>query len=237
MSLPPTFLQASEAAEGWLGTVRFIAHFGPSGSVGPLYELLLPTPDPTNPRGKRRKGKELPGWNLQDSYNTYAPIIMEALPLLAKVTDGPVRWEHGRGRSGVARVPSMVYPERWSSGHEASAGITRMALAMLASPLEGINDPAEQWQLAQQLLARHWKALVLPIEEVADLQERIRRERAALLSEKLQWTRVGSLGEWAKVFGVKPAIMAAMLKRGEVRHKKLTTKLYQIAVDDLPVTE
>jgi hypothetical protein len=72
-----------------------------------------------------------------------------------------------------------------------------MALDLLVRPLEGITDPTEQRTLAQRLLADRSKALAIPLDEVADLQERIRRERAKLLdlghnnSSKLQAKRTG----------------------------------------------
>jgi hypothetical protein len=231
MTLPANFQAASEAAEAWLSTVALVAHFGPSKSVEPLYELLMPGPKQQSKPRKRRP------WNLLDDYNQHIETIDKAIPMLATVTDGPVSWEHARGWSAIARVPLMVKPERWSSGHEASTGITGMALDMLVSPIVKITDPTpgKQRQLARQLLGHCWKALVLPLDEVADLQERIRRERAALLLRRVDWTPFASVSVWAKHFGVSSAIMAEMLKRGEVRHNKRSTKSYQIAVDDLPV--
>lgn len=168
------FQAASEAAEGWLSTVALVAHLGQSGQVGPAFELLMPAPSTKDGRPH----------NLQDSYRKHAEVLDQARDALAALSDSPVMWEHGRGLSGVARVPAAVYPHVWSSAHEAAAGIARLALEMPAWPLEEISDPREQWTLAQQLLAKCWKALTIPLDERAALCERIRRERAKLLAQK-----------------------------------------------------
>jgi hypothetical protein len=170
MSIDPSkFRAASEACEDWLNIVSFISHFGPSGAVDQLYPLLMPT------EATKRT-------NLQTSYNEHAALLDQLKDSLAVVSDGPVKWEHGRGWSGIARVPAGVYPHVWSSAHEAAEGIARMALDMLTRPLEGITDPAEQYTEAKRVLAARWKAMAISLEEVADLQERIRRERAKLLA-------------------------------------------------------
>jgi hypothetical protein len=116
-----------------------------------------------------------------EDYGRHAEALDQAKDTLAALSDGPVKWEHGRGRIAAAYDPTAVYPHVWSSAHEAAAGIARLALEMLVRPLEGITDPAEQRALARRLMAGRWKALVIPLEEVAALQERIRRERAKLL--------------------------------------------------------
>ena len=80
------------------------------------------------------------------------------------------------------RVPSAVYPHVWSSATEAAAGIAELALDILIAPLEGVANPAEQSALAERLLAARAKALAMSLDEVATLQERIRREREKLLA-------------------------------------------------------
>jgi hypothetical protein len=122
-------------------------------------------------------------YNLQDSYREHAEAMDEARDALAALSDGPVIWEHGRGWSGIARVPDAVYQHRWSSAHEAAVDIAGLALDMLVWPLEGITDPQEQWEVARERLARCWKALAIPMDEEAALCERIRRERAKLLRQ------------------------------------------------------
>src|SRR5262249_18768488 len=102
----------------------------------------------------------------------------------ARVSDGPVKWEHGRGWSGIALVPDSVYPHRWSSAHEAAVEITRLTLTMLVEPLANITDQKERRDIAGRLLAEQWKALEIGLNEVADLQERIRRERARVLLDE-----------------------------------------------------
>jgi hypothetical protein len=163
------FRAASEAAEGWLNTVALIAHLGRGGNVDAAMRLLMTT------KGVR--------YNLLDDYNEHVETLDEAKDKLAALSDAPIKWKHGRGLSGMARVPSAVYPHVWSSAHEASEGIARLALSRLASPVGAITDPTEQRDLAKRLLAKASKALAISTDEVADLQERIRRERAKLLNQ------------------------------------------------------
>jgi hypothetical protein len=166
------FRAASEAAEGWPAIVAMLAP-GKGGrrlGVDMAMKLLMPS------KGIRH--------NLQDSYRQHIETLDQAMDQLAALSDGLVKWNHGRGMSAIARVPSVTLPHVWTSAHEAAAGIARMALILLAEPFAKVTDPAEQVKLAKKLLARRSKALVITSEEVADLQARIRRERAKLLAGK-----------------------------------------------------
>jgi hypothetical protein len=173
MSLDKRFRSASEAAWFWLNTVHLVAEFGRLGRVDQAYERLLPT------------SKQDRGGNLQNSYHNHAEVLQPALEACAAVSDGAIRWEHGRGLSAIARVPDDVYPHRWSSAHEAAFSLAGMALDLLAWPLEGVSCPDKQRRLAEQLLTSRWKAIAITQDEVADYQERIRRERAKLLANAL----------------------------------------------------
>ena len=198
------FQVVSEAAEEWLSTVSLVAQFGQTGSVDLAFELLMPTLSTKDGRP----------YNLQDSYRKHVEVLDQARDLLAALSDSPVKWEHGRGLSGVARVPASVYPHVWSSAHEAAAGIARLALGLLAWPLAEITDPSEQRTFAQQLLAKCWKALTIPLDERAALCERIRRERAKLIAsdtragEKTAKRRGRPKGETDK----KRLVIAALIK-------------------------
>lgn len=164
------FEAASIAAESWLNTCGLITSLEPTQvDVDVIYRLLMPTREAVSRR------------NLVDRFNDHIGTLEPLFPTLAAVSDGPVVWAHGRGRSGLARGPDAVYPHVWSSAHEAAAGVAELAIDFLTRPLEGITDPAEQRQQARRLLDRRCKALEMSIEEVAALQERIRRERAKLL--------------------------------------------------------
>jgi DNA-binding MarR family transcriptional regulator len=167
------FEAASNAAEGWISTVGMVVHLGHCGQIDPAFKLLLPTPSTKDGRP----------YNLHDSYSQHAEVLDQARDLLATLSDSPVKWEHGRGLSGVARVPAAVYPHIWSSAHEAAAGIARLTLELLAWPVMVITDPSEQWALAKQLLERCWKALTMTLDEKESLCERIRRERAKLFAQ------------------------------------------------------
>lgn len=165
MALDPKFDAASEAAESWPNTVAMIAHLGPSGAVDPAYELLLP-----NPAHEVR-------YYLQDDFREHADVLDRMNAHLAAVSDGPVKWEHGRGLSAIVFVPRATLPHVWSSAHEAAKGIAGLTIDLLARPLEGITDPAEQWSLAKEILANRSEAIAISNDEVATWQERIRRER------------------------------------------------------------
>src|SRR5262249_970233 len=90
-----------------------------------------------------------------------------------------VRWNHGL--KAIARKPDAIYPHRWSSAHEAATNIARLILKLLVEPLSEITNVSKQRAEAKRLLAARWKAFEMPRDEIADLEERIRRERAKLL--------------------------------------------------------
>jgi hypothetical protein len=52
--------------------------------------------------------------------------------------------------------------------------------------------------------------------------------------EPMEWTTADGPAQWAKMFGVSPTTFKRRLKDGSIRHKKLSTKSYQLAIDDLP---
>jgi hypothetical protein len=171
MSIDPEFEAASQAAEGWPACVSTISKLAKAGNVDEVYKLLMPaTGGLTN--------------NLYDDYWKHCDALHRMKDQLAAVSDGPVKWEHGRGWSAVANVPAAVYPHVWSSAHEAAAGIAWLAIKILVRPLQEITDPGEQWTMAERLLRERWKALAISLGEDAALQERIRRERAKLLAQQ-----------------------------------------------------
>jgi hypothetical protein len=164
MSLDPNLRAASEAAEGFLNWVSLVSHFGPAGAADQLFPFLT-TSRITN--------------NLFDLFNKHVDQLNKMREEFAAVSDGPVKWEIGRGWSTIGRGSRKTWrPLIWSSGHEAATGIACMTLQMLVEPLSGITDSNEQMEVAKRLLAARWKALAMTSEEVASLQERIRRERA-----------------------------------------------------------
>lgn len=164
--------EASEAAEGWLTTVQLVSLFGPAGAVDQLYPMLMP--------GQRQD-------NLLESYNRHVRSINAVRERFAVVSDGYVKWEVGRGWSAIGRgSPKTWRPLIWDSAHEASAGIARMALGMLVVPLNGITHHDEQRAEAEKLLQRRWKALEMTTDECAEIEARVRRERAKLLNGQVQ---------------------------------------------------
>ncbi len=120
---------------------------------------------------------------LQVDEERYGSVIYRELDKLAAISDDPpIKWKYGRGRSGFVRVPSHAFPHVWSSAHEAARTIQRLALEYFFWPLEGITDAKEQQSTFKKLLSKsRRKAVAMTMEEVADWEERIRRERAKLL--------------------------------------------------------
>jgi hypothetical protein len=55
--------------------------------------------------------------------------------------------------------------------------------------------------------------------------------------EAIDWTPAELVSHWAKVFNVNPDKMARLLKSQKIRNKDLSTKLYMVAVDDLPLPQ
>jgi hypothetical protein len=51
------------------------------------------------------------------------------------------------------------------------------------------------------------------------------------------WSKPDSPTRWAGVFGESPKTFMRKVNQGKIRAKKLTSKSYQIAVDDLPASE
>ena len=120
--------------------------------------------------------------SLDEGRAKHATAISAAMEPLKALSDGPIKWEAGRGLSGFVRVPTAVFPERWSSAHEAAWRVLLLALEKFLWPLEGITDATEHENTFKQLLSGdRRKALAMPMDEIADWQERICRERAKLL--------------------------------------------------------
>jgi hypothetical protein len=119
---------------------------------------------------------------MQVDEERHGAAVYGVLDKLAAVSDGPIKWSHGRGASGFARVPSAVFPHVWSSAHQAALEISRLALDHFYWPLAGITNPKEQQSTFKRLLSKsRRKVMALTMEEIADLQERMRRERAKIL--------------------------------------------------------
>ncbi len=112
--------------------------------------------------------------------------VDDVLDKLTALSDGPIKWKHGRGLSGLVRYSDTTFPHVWSSAHEAALEVSRLALRFFFWPLE-LGDskelPKDKEPLFHELLAENRrKALAMTLEEIADWQERIRRERAKLLN-------------------------------------------------------
>jgi hypothetical protein len=138
------------------------------------------------PAGTRRSP------TLRESYQEHAGVLKQMREQLALVSDGQVLWPHGRGGQPVA----------WSSAHEAAVELLGLAMESLVGPLascggtgqdelarrvrgtswESLALPCERSVLARHLLETRSQSLALSPEQVADWQERIRRERGKLLA-------------------------------------------------------
>jgi hypothetical protein len=51
---------------------------------------------------------------------------------------------------------------------------------------------------------------------------------------EIEWTPADTPARWAKLFGFSVRTLNRRFKDGSIRPKKLSTKSYQIAIDDLP---
>jgi len=158
------FEAASEAAERWPNSVAVVAHLAKIGNVDEAYRILLPS------KGRRAST------SLWTSVREHAGVLHELAPELAKVSDGAVKWERGRGLTGVFTDPGVL-PHTWSSAHEAALGIAQTTLQLLADPLDGLEVTA-QWAAGKRLLEDRAHAISMTSDEVSILQERFRRERA-----------------------------------------------------------
>jgi hypothetical protein len=126
-----------------------------------------------------------------------------------------------------------------------------------AGPLSIAGTPAARriillkcWNAA--LMLRRWSDDLCPsLPEEADLPNRAAREKAleslwewAQRTLKrlpgppplagIEWTPPDSPRRWAQLFDCSLSTLKRRFEDGSIRHKKLTSKRYQIAVDDLP---
>jgi hypothetical protein len=53
-------------------------------------------------------------------------------------------------------------------------------------------------------------------------------------SDHIEWTTVDTPARWAKLFGISRDSLIRRFEDGSIRHKKLSPKSYQVAIDDLP---
>lgn len=161
MSLPESFKVASERLELAVNAVATVAGGQPLESSFAILSAL------------------------QIDEERYGSIIYSALDELTALSDGPVKWKHGRGLSGLVRGRDATFPHVWSSAHQAALEISRLAQRFFLHPLE-LDDwgelPKDREPLFRKLLSKKRRdAPAISLQEVAELQERIRRERARLL--------------------------------------------------------
>ena len=96
----------------------------------------------------------------------YDSILWDARDALAAVSDGVIRYN---GLLGL---------QCYASAHEAILAIKKVVLITFRSPLNGIEDLAERERIIKRLFDERREGLTLS----ADLEARIRRERAKLLA-------------------------------------------------------
>ena len=159
---------------------------------------------------------------LQSDHERCDAVVTEKLSDLAALSDGPIKWALGRGLSSLVRNRDAAIPQVWSSAHKAALKIAVMVLESFYWPLEGITDADEQQATFRKLLsAGRRKALAMTNEEVADLQERIRRERAKLLREPVKpraiWRGNGVVAIDGKPVALEPqeaTVLQALIELG-----------------------
>jgi hypothetical protein len=52
--------------------------------------------------------------------------------------------------------------------------------------------------------------------------------------DEIEWTRADGPSKWAKLFGISPRSFIRLVEAGRIRARALTSKLYQVAIKDLP---
>ena len=148
---------------------------------------------------------------LRDSHRKHSPSLAEASRTLASLSDGPVKW----GR----------LPRYFSSAHEAATAITKQVVGWLV--LSGAKPP-----MLEEARASWWKALAIPYDDLARLRERIRRERAKLLSEQ-EWSKAKSPADWCRELEVSLTTIKRHAEAGRLVVRKHTTKSWSIRLDSL----
>jgi hypothetical protein len=68
-------------------------------------------------------------------------------------------------------------------------------------------------------------------------QLQLKPPAAAAAAEKLDWSHPQNPAQWARVFGVSVNTIKRRFAAGTIRNRKLSTKSYIVAVDDLPANE
>jgi len=88
------------------------------------------------------------------------------------------------------------------------------------------------WLCAKDRKLTEWRAHKIALSELA---ERLKAEATKASSEASnEWSRADMPSQWAKVLGINTRTFIRRCKSGDIRHRKLSAKSYQIAIADLP---
>jgi hypothetical protein len=117
----------------------------------------------------------------------------------------------------------------WAAGRRELLQLWQHELGVRAAPPE-IKTPTNHQEACDALYEFHRAVEALP-DSTAPSRDPPPADSTAT---QLEWTRPGGLSQWAKVFGFSPTTLKRRFNDGKIRHKKLSTKSYQVAVDDLP---
>jgi hypothetical protein len=69
-----------------------------------------------------------------------------------------------------------------------------------------------------------------------DLSQRLQAAAEAVASAA-EWSCPDSPSRWAKLFGVSTRTFIRYCQTNKIRHRKISAKIYQIQINDLPVTK
>ncbi len=98
---------------------------------------------------------------------------------------------------------------------------------------EELDDDFDR--LRDYLSAKHGitsrKADNLTLEKIAEI---LRTDAGLQIEQPTEWTSADGPTQWARIFGVSASTFMRRIKEKKIRHKQLSTKSYQIAIDDLP---
>ena len=193
---------------------------------------------------------------MQFDEERHGGLLYRSLDQIAAISDEPIEWSHGRGLSGLVRGPADTFPHVWSSAHQAALELSRIALRYFFWPLEVTHASGklsefqhlavEQLALFRKLLsARRRKAMAMSMQEVAQWQERIRRERAKLLAsnqtdkpdaherQTVCWSEAKTPDVWRSELKLAETTMRNHIKQGMLVVDKISTKLWRFRLDTL----
>jgi hypothetical protein len=120
----------------------------------------------------------------------------------------------------------------WQASRDSHRGVLYWLTGGLEAELMGRNTeaPSSETSPEHDLSGAGQSLSAIPVEAPSN-PIRVAPTQAG---ESMEWTTPDSPTRWAKVFDVSPTTFKRWLEGNRIRHKKLSSKSYQIAIADLP---